>query len=235
MCYDQLAQAEVVCSLSLVLVIPAYFTRQVHDGRESLLGMPASLEEGSDSPVPLSELVIFTEHKNPIRRAGVSSTLKNCAFVHEAHTLLLSSGKRVNFLPYILLPLCGPEEFDLDDQEKMPEEIQFLPSDKKRDQDPSTRLMLVETLILLCRTRSGRDTLRDRGTYPVIKLAHMAEEDDQIKEEMERLVNLLMRDESDDTKIEEVMPSSVEPVLAQPPPTSLPQQDEDEDTAVVEV
>lgn len=166
--------------------------------------MPESLEEGSVSPVPLSDLVMFTEHASAVRRSGVSSTLKNCAFVHEAHQLLLTSGKRVNFLPYILLPLCGPEEFDLDDMEKLPEEVQFLPPDKKRDPDPSTRLMLVETLILLCRTRSGRDALRDRGAYPVVKAAHLAEHDEQIQVEEERLVNLLMRDESAETKIEEV-------------------------------
>jgi len=206
-------------------------------GREALLGMPDSLEEGSMSPVPLSDLVMFTEHASPVRRAGVSSTLKNCAFVHEAHTLLLSSGKRVNFLPYILLPLCGPEEFDLDDMEKLPEEVQFLPPDKKRDPDPSTRLMLVETLILLCRTRSGRDTLRDRGAYPVVKAAHAAEHDDQIQAEMERLVNLLMRDESNETKIEEV-PDSKPMTIANAGATALPgASDEalDEDSVVQEV
>lgn len=216
---------------------PDALSQQNTGGREALLGMPESLEEGSTSSVPLSDLVIFTEHASPIRRAGVSSTLKNCAFVHEAHQLLLSSGKRVNFLPYILLPLCGPEEFELDDMEKLPEEVQFLPPDKKRDPDPSTRLMLVEALILLCRTRSGRDTLRDRGAYPVIKAAHMAEHDDQIRAEMERLVNLLMRDESDDTKIEEV--SVLEPTTtgatARRSSTSAGNEGVDEDEMVQEV
>lgn len=60
------------------------------EGREALLGMPESLEEGSTSNIPLSELVIFTEHENATRRAGVSSTLKNCAFVQAAHPMLLS-------------------------------------------------------------------------------------------------------------------------------------------------
>lgn len=200
--------------------------------------MPESLEEGSTSPVPLSDLVMFTEHASPVRRAGVSSTLKNCAFVHEAHELLLSSGKRVNFLPYILLPLCGPEEFDLDDMEKLPEEVQFLPPDKKRDPDPSTRLMLVEALILLCRTRSGRDTLRDRGAYPVVKAAHLAEHDEQIQAEMERLVNLLMRDESTEATIEEIpesQPSAIGSVAAQGESAAGDDGALDEDSIVQEV
>lgn len=199
--------------------------------------MPDSLEEGSISPVPLSDLAIFTEHASPVRRAGVSSTLKKRAFVHEAPTLLLSSGKRVNFLPYILLPLCGPEEFDLDDMEKLPEDVQFLPPDKERDADPSTWLMLVETLIFLCRARSGRDALRDRRAYPVVKAAHAAEHVDQIQAEMERLVNLLMKDESAETKIKE-LPVSTPATIGNAGCTALSgASDEalDEDSVVQEV
>lgn len=173
------------------------------DGREALLGMPDSLAEGSTSAVPLADLVVFTQHASSTRRVSVASTLKNCAFVTAAHELLLSSGT-VNFLPYILLPLCGPEEFELEDQEKLPEECQFLPPDKERDPDPSVRLMLVETLILLCGTRSGRDKLRERGAYEVVRAAHKVEQDEDVRIAIERVVNLLMREEGQDTKIEEI-------------------------------
>lgn len=179
---------------------------QIAEGRESLLGMPESLKEGGvidSSSIPLSDLVVFTSHPNPLRRASVASTLKNCAFVTPAHELLLSSG-HVNFLPYILLPLCGPEEFDTDELEKLPEECQFLGPEKEREKDSNTRLMLVETLCLLCSTRKGRDTLRGKGAYDVVKVAHRLEADDDVRIAMERLVNLLMRDEGEDTKIEEV-------------------------------
>jgi len=110
----------------------------------------------------------------------------------------------VNFLPYILLPLCGPEDFDVDDMDKLPSELQLLPPDKKREADPSTRLMLVETLVLLCATRAGRDSLRENGVYEVIKVAHQVERDEEARIAMERLVNLLMRDEHDEPKIQEV-------------------------------
>lgn len=140
--------------------------------------------------------------------------------MQEAHPLLLSSGA-VNFLPYILLPLCGPEEFDLEEQDKMPSEVQLLGPDKKREQEPTTRLMLVETLILLCASRNGREVLRERGVYEVVKVAHKAERDEDTRIAMERLVNLLMREESSDTKIEEL--SS----------TVMPKDDEDD--SLVEV
>lgn len=200
---------------------------QIAEGRESLLGMPESLQEGSTSSIPLADLVVFTEHSNVIRRASVASTLKNCAFVQPAHQLLLSSSGRINFLPYILLPLCGPEEFSMEESENMPEECQLLPPDKKREPDPATRLMLAETLTLLCGTRSGRDALRGKGVYEVVKVAHRAEHDEDVRILIERLVNLLMRDEGEDTKIEEL--NADEQVKADE------DDDDDDDLAVQEV
>src|SRR2546430_16001441 len=38
---------------------------------------------------------------------------RNCCFSTDHHLYMLSEEK-INVLPYILLPLCGPEEFDTD-------------------------------------------------------------------------------------------------------------------------
>lgn len=86
----------------------------------------------------------------------------------------------MDVLPAILLPLAGPEEFDLDDQEKLPPALQFLPGDKKREPDAALRLVLVETLLLLCTTRRGRNIMRDRGVYEVIRAAHLVEKDERV-------------------------------------------------------
>ena len=123
--------------------------------------------------------------------------------MQEAHPLLLSSGV-VKLLPYILLPLCGPEEFDIEEQEKMPEEIQLLPPDKQREADSGIRLMLVEALVLLSATQAGRDVLRDRGVYEVVKVLHRVERDENVRIAVERLVNLLMREESQEKKMSEL-------------------------------
>lgn len=53
--------------------------------------------------------------------------VRNCCFVLDKHSLLLSEA---DVLPYVLLPLCGPEEFDTEDMENMPMEIQLLPPTK---------------------------------------------------------------------------------------------------------
>ncbi|KAF9401949.1 hypothetical protein BGX21_000135, partial [Mortierella sp. AD011] len=150
---------------------------------------------------PLSKIVCFTEHPNVIRRGGVITTIKNASFAVEHHPALLDEDD-INVLPYILLPLCGPEEFDLDDMEGMPEDIQLLPPTKTRDADAHLRVTLLEGLILLTSTRAGRDYLREKKTYPVIQKMHLAETEDNVQEVAEQIVNMLMRDE--DPVIEEI-------------------------------
>lgn len=74
--------------------------------------------------------------------------------------------------------------------------------------------MHVETLLLLCTTRAGRDFLRSNGVYEIVKTMHLSEKNDkvsltavfsdskvvdayyQVTEHIERLVNLLKRDEA---------------------------------------
>ncbi|KAG0070642.1 hypothetical protein BGZ89_000130 [Linnemannia elongata] len=143
---------------------------------------------------PLSKIVCFTEHPNLIRRGGCITAIKNASFAVQHHPALMDESD-INVLPYILLPLCGPEEFDIDDMEGMPEDIQLLPPTKTREADAHLRETLLEGLILLTSTREGRDYLREKKTYPVIQKMHAAETVDNVQEMAERIVNMLMRDE----------------------------------------
>ncbi|KAI5121883.1 hypothetical protein M0805_001089 [Coniferiporia weirii] len=213
------------------------------------------LASGTDGELeyPLSELVVFTEHKDTIRRGGIASTIKHCAFHIPAHKAILSqetesvsvlgssvSAPGSNALPYILLPLAGPEEFDLEDQEKMPPALQLLPETKKREADEVLRLTHVETLILLCTTRAGRDVLRDNGVYEIVRAMHLSEPIEKISEQIERLVNLLKGDEAplqdydDDGWGHRTLGAGrpVEEENVEAPAGSLP---DDEDEVIVEV
>jgi Domain of unknown function (DUF384) len=86
--------------------------------------------------------------------------------------------------------------------EGMPDELQLLDPDKKRESDPKLRLALVETLVLLCGTRQGRDRLREVKAYDVIKKLHLQEKDEDVSEMIERAVNMLMRDEEPEEEAE---------------------------------
>ncbi|KAI9508162.1 DUF383-domain-containing protein [Russula earlei] len=170
---------------------------------------------------PLAKLVFFTEHKDTIRRGGVSSLIKNCSFYMQGHQAILAPESQsvlvppsnlaapgIDALPHILLPLAGPEEFDLDAQEQLPEALQFLPPAKQREPDAALRLIHVETLLLLCTTRWGRDHLRSHGVYEVMRELHEQETNDAVSDHVERLVNLLKRAEGPETaqdlQVEEV-------------------------------
>ncbi len=52
----------------------------------------------------------------------------------------------MDILPRLLLPLAGPEEFDDDDMGKLPDDLQYLEPDKKREADADLRKMLVEAI-----------------------------------------------------------------------------------------
>lgn len=196
---------------------------------------PLKPEEGLE--YPLAKLQVFTEHKDTIRRGGVASTMKNCAFHKPAHkAMLLQDTEKVaippsdveapgiNMLPYLLLPLAGPEEYDLEEQELLPPELQFLPPTKKREADPVIRLTHIETLLLLCTTFWGREYLRSHGVYEVVRALHHSEKDDKISEHIVRLVAFLKRDEGEDTKHD-----GVEDL-----PTTANDSD-DEDNQIVEI
>ncbi|EGN95120.1 hypothetical protein SERLA73DRAFT_77131 [Serpula lacrymans var. lacrymans S7.3] len=176
---------------------------------------PDAVKAEGDLEYPLSKIVVFSEHKDTIRRGGVASAMKNCAFHAAAHEALLSPesakvsvppstvvGPGIDILPYLLLPLAGPEELDLEEQERLPSALQFLPSTKTREPDNVLRLTHVETLLLLCTTRWGREYLRANGVYEVVRGAHANETVDKVSEHIERLVMLLKGDEK--AEIEEV-------------------------------
>ena len=63
----------------------------------------------------------------------------------DAHEWLL--GEDVDILPHLLLPLAGPEEFDEEDMDKLPPDLQYLEETKKREEDADIRQMLLEALL----------------------------------------------------------------------------------------
>jgi hypothetical protein len=150
----------------------------------------------------LTKLVVFTEHSSDIRRRGVASTIKNVAFEVSFHDKLLSSDPDagVNILPYLLLPLMGSEEYADEDTDGMLDEVQLLPPDKEREKHHDIMKTHLETLLLLTTTRGGRDVLRQVKVYPIVREVHLHVEDDEVRESVDRLVQVIMRDEEGEGK-----------------------------------
>ena len=154
-----------------------------------------------DDVVPLTKLTVFTEHASSIRRKGVASTIKNVAFEVPSHPAFLSQSS-INILPYLLLPITGNEEYSDEDTENMLEDLQLLPPDKQREADPRIIETHIETLMLLSTTREGRELMRGVGVYPVVRETHLRVEDEAVREACERLVQVLMRDEEGEEKLD---------------------------------
>lgn len=158
-----------------------------------------------DGVVPITKLTVFTEHRSDIRRKGVASTIKNVAFEVEAHPMLFDEDG-ANLLPYLLLPLAGPEELSEEDSADMLADLQLLPPDKQRDPDNTIITTHLETLLLLTTTREGRETMRAVKVYPLIRETHLHVEDENVQEACDRLVQVLMRDEEGEGQEEPEQP-----------------------------
>ncbi|KAF5381406.1 hypothetical protein D9757_009079 [Collybiopsis confluens] len=173
-----------------------------------------SMKPDSELEFPIAKIVSFTEHRDVVRRRGVVSTIKNFCFNARAHRALLTPADErtrvpvpraslasttaqpvaapgIDALPFLLLPLAGPEELDIDSQDLLPPALQFLPPTKTREVDPSIRLTIVEILLLCCHTRWGRDYMRGKAVYEVIKASHEVEREEKVREGIERWVQLI--------------------------------------------
>ncbi|XP_026282855.1 protein HGH1 homolog [Frankliniella occidentalis] len=144
----------------------------------------------------IHRLIPFTEFKDSlVRRGGVVGCLRNCCFDMDEHSWLL--GPDVDILPHLLLPLAGPEEFDDEDNSKLPVDLQWLPEDKKRESDPDIRRMLLEALEQLCATKIHREYMREHNVYIILRELHKWEKDRQVLLACENLVDLLIRKEEE--------------------------------------
>ncbi|KAI1901591.1 hypothetical protein AGOR_G00035980 [Albula goreensis] len=142
----------------------------------------------------VQRLLPYTQYDDStIRRGGVVGTLRNCCFDYAHHGWLLSDA--VDILPFLLLPLAGPEELTEEENEGLPVDLQYLPEDKKREEDPDIRKMLIETLHLLTATKVGRQILKDKNTYPIMREFHRWETEPHVLAACEKLVQVLIGDE----------------------------------------
>lgn len=147
-----------------------------------------------ENRMPLTKVLVFTEHASDVRRRGVANTIKNVCFELDVHKELLSTSE-ANIVPFVLLPLMGSEEYDDEETDGMPEELQLLPPDKEREKDLDIVRTHLDTLLMLTATRDGRDFLRQAQVYPIVRECHLHIDDDEVREACDRLVQVLMRKE----------------------------------------
>lgn len=210
-------------------------------GREYL----TTPQEHDENVIPITKIQVFTDHASHIRRLGVASTIKNVSFHIPAHPILLSNlpsdpslpppSIGANLLPYILLPLMGPEEYSDEDTEGMLDELQLLEPDKQREQDVEIMKAHLETLLLLCTTQEGREVMRKVKVYPIVRECHLHTEDEGVREACDRVVQIIMRKEEGE---EEDVPNMADVDMnggGRGKMVELKDEEEDEDEKIVDV
>lgn len=191
-------------------------------------------EQEYDGVVPISKLLVFTEkYDAKVRREGVASTIKNSLFDSETHERLLKDEK-INLLPYILLPIASAKDSEIDEEDmfNLPDELQLLPEDKERDPIPAIICCHLESILLLCTTHAGREYLRDKSVYPLVRELHKNVENEDIGELCYRIVNMLMRGEPGAGAVEEMPSKNAEEEEEE---ESEEEEDDDEEDEIVEV
>lgn len=163
----------------------------------------------------IQRLLPYTQYEESItRRGGVVGTLRNCCFDYVHHEWLLSDA--VDILPFLLLPLAGAEELSEEENEGLPVDLQYLPENKRREEDPDIRKMLLETLMLLTATKVGRQILKSKNVYPIMREFHKWEKDPHVISACEKLVQVLIGDEPEvgmENLMEVEIPKDVEEKL----------------------
>ncbi|XP_011198869.2 protein HGH1 homolog [Bactrocera dorsalis] len=148
----------------------------------------------------LEKILPFASYEeNIVRRGGTIGILKNICFDPVYHNIILN--EKDDILHAILYPLCGPEEFTDEENDKLPLELQYLPETKTREEDPDLRKMLLESLLQLCATKRYREVLRSKGVYEILREYHKWEakfgKDAECLLACENVVDILIKKEEE--------------------------------------
>jgi len=132
-------------------------------------------------------LISFISHPtSATRRRAAVQLIRNCCLDTTLHDWLLEDYDcQENYLIVkLLLPLCDgsdqmgeQENGNLDDEDilNLPVDLQYLDESHKREEDPETRQLLVESIWLLCSSLKGRKIMKSCNVYKLIRQLHMWE------------------------------------------------------------
>ncbi len=144
----------------------------------------------------LAKLLPDLHSPSAIRRGGVTSIVRNCLFEVEHHGAVFEKELADDF---IITSIAGRlldarSELSAEERERLPVEVQLL-SKAEAEPDVAIRSMLVEALIILGSTRQGRDVMREKHVYPIMREWHKLETSSDMRHTIERMVELLICDE----------------------------------------
>lgn len=126
------------------------------------------------------------------RRKGISATIKNTLFDADLHEPL---GLDTPLIETILTCLKGDEQMDPEDFAKLPPLVKREHTEFGALREPSedVQYTLLECLVLLSSSQVGRNVLREKSAYYVVRELHLATKNAELAAICENFVNMVMR------------------------------------------
>ncbi|XP_014674707.1 PREDICTED: protein HGH1 homolog [Priapulus caudatus] len=79
--------------------------------------------------------------------------------------------------------------------DSLPVELQYLPEDKQREPDDDVRKMILEALTQLCATKPGREYMKSKNTYVVLRALDGWEKSPSVRHVLENLIQIFIGDD----------------------------------------
>ncbi|XP_058083804.1 uncharacterized protein LOC131231573 [Magnolia sinica] len=140
----------------------------------------------------LKQIIPQFDSTNPLRKKGVSGTIRNCCFEAESQlqNLLLIS----EFLwPALLLPVAGMKAYSDQDTSKMPLELgNALSHEREAVDDPEIRVQALEAIYMIALQDAGRRALWSVNGPRILQVGYEDEEDPKVMEAYEQIGSLLV-------------------------------------------
>ena len=166
----------------------------------ALITNMSQLEEIRQTVVSETEFIskmfeVFDKSTDNSVKNAIICIIRNCCLDTELHPKLLDPQNEI--LVKMVLPVAGPEEFDEEDTNKLPIDLQYLGTDKSRETDPEIRKLLMESLLLLCSTRFGREVIREHNIYLILREYHKWEKVREVQKAIEDVVDIIIKKEEE--------------------------------------
>jgi hypothetical protein len=118
----------------------------------------------------LAALLPQLESPSAVRRRGTAGALRNCCFELEQVDWLLSPA--IDIVAKLCTPLIGPTPYKAAESAHFPDVWVTPAARATHEPDAATRVLLLESLLLLAAHRSVRDLMRTWNVYTVIRNLH---------------------------------------------------------------
>lgn len=152
-----------------------------------------------NSKQPLTWLLRLLVSDSEPTRLAAASALRNCAMAEDCHLALIRQTNAVGTCLVRLMSVSRP--IRLQQVKSAPDEVKTVaadPTSAKPEPLVEIRLLLVESLLLLCKTRAGRDALRELSVYEVLDEWKELEDNQQIRQAVESTLDRLVVAEDDE-------------------------------------